>query len=140
MHMTDRREYLREYQRRYLRERREAWITEHGPCAACGSAVRLEIDHIDSASKEINVSQIWSYSQQRRDAELAKCQVLCFSCHRAKTKIDVPHPIIHGMQSGYRRGCRCEKCVQADADYREQYNERRQLSRKAARMVNRLPC
>ncbi len=62
-------------------------------CVVCASTINLEIDHIDPLSKHpaliktgYNGAQsVWSWSQTRRDAELAKCQVLCKEHHKAKT-------------------------------------------------------
>lgn len=76
----------REYQRKHLEARRAEWIDENGPCAKCGSDSSLEIDHKDSKTKEYFVGRIWSASKARREAELAKCQVLCHDCHIQKTR------------------------------------------------------
>lgn len=62
---------------------RNAWLAEHGPCVKCGSTERLELDHKDPATKIDH--KVWTWSPTRRDVELAKCQVLCFICHRLKT-------------------------------------------------------
>jgi hypothetical protein len=43
----------------------------------------LELDHKDHRQKVSHT--IWSWSMERRDAELAKCQVLCHDCHLDKT-------------------------------------------------------
>lgn len=80
------REAQREYQRNWIRKRREEWIAANGPCIDCGSDERLEVDHRDYSQK-IN-HKVWSWSQSRRDAELAKCDVRCNSCHQAKTNAE----------------------------------------------------
>jgi hypothetical protein len=49
----------------------------------CGSRDHLEIDHRDPGEKLSH--RIWSWSPARRDAELAKCQVLCRKHHHAKS-------------------------------------------------------
>lgn len=66
-----------------MKQSRAIWIMQNGPCARCGSWIDPEIDHIDSESK-VN-HNVWSWSPQRREAELAKCQVLCKTCHGRKT-------------------------------------------------------
>lgn len=43
----------------------------------------LEVDHIDPDQKISH--KVWSWAKPRRDAELAKCQVLCNKCHKNKT-------------------------------------------------------
>jgi 5-methylcytosine-specific restriction endonuclease McrA len=84
-----RRAYLREYQNRWVQRRRQDWIDENGPCSLCNSWDELEVDHINAAEKEINVSVVWSMAltNPRRIAELKKCWVLCRECHIKKTSI-----------------------------------------------------
>lgn len=103
------------YAREWKKARRDAWIAEHGPCIRCGTWLHLEVDHIDPKTKEANISQIWSWSEARREAELAKCQVLCEPCHTLKTILDaekVPGRS-HGVSSTYSNGCRCRACTKA---------------------------
>jgi 5-methylcytosine-specific restriction endonuclease McrA len=92
-------EEQREYQRIWIANRRSQWIAEHGPCALCGSSERLEVDHTDPTQKLLKPARLWSMSPKnpRRIAELAKCRVLCYDCHMAKSKNeklqgeDAPH-------------------------------------------------
>lgn len=98
----------REYQARRFRECRAEWLEANGPCRRCGSWDRLEVDHIDPAVKVSH--NVWSWSAERRVAELKKCQVLCYRCHKAKTANESRRPITHGSLSGYNRGCRCDLC------------------------------
>lgn len=108
-------EQRRAYQRRYQRERarrlRAAYFADK-VCAKCGSVENLELDHIDRAQKVSHV--IWSWSEERRLQELAKCQPLCQACHKAKTATEKIQwqvkALTHGSQSSYRRGCRCDVC------------------------------
>lgn len=76
----------RKYQRERSAARRAAWVDANGPCVQCGSTENLEVDHIDPAEKEAAVGALWARSAEVRAAELAKCQVLCRSCHREKTR------------------------------------------------------
>jgi hypothetical protein len=80
----ERANYFRGYQGRWLRERRDAWLRENGPCRACSSFERLEVDHVDRGAKVTH--RLWSLSDEKRAAELAKCQVLCRRCHQDKTR------------------------------------------------------
>lgn len=73
----------REYQSTWLQARRVKWLAENGPCVLCKSDLDLEVDHIDRDTKVEH--RIWSWSAERREAELKKCQVLCRSCHLEKT-------------------------------------------------------
>jgi hypothetical protein len=75
-------EKQRAYQREWMARRRQEWFDENGPCVWCGSEDDLEIDHIDPMIKENN--SVWSWSEERRKAELAKCRVLCHDCHEAR--------------------------------------------------------
>lgn len=77
----------RKYQREWLKARKDAYFAENGPCIKCGSNENLELDHIDPSKKTTH--RIWSWSEARRLHELAKCQILCSSCHKEKTKKDL---------------------------------------------------
>jgi hypothetical protein len=69
------------------RVRRKKWFEENGPCVDCGSWERLELDHEDPAQKVSN--QVWSWSDAKRTAELAKCKPRCYWCHKKKTATDL---------------------------------------------------
>lgn len=115
MTTTTRKTYQRNYQRSWKAKRRAAWIEANGPCAQCGSFDKLEVDHINPEDKvEHNV---WSWSEERREAELAKCQVLCGWCHQEKSTREsqirnarTTKPLNHGTEWAYKRGCRCGSC------------------------------
>jgi hypothetical protein len=79
-------ERMREYKRKWIAKRRADWLADNGPCIRCGSWDDLEVDHIDQGKKVAH--KVWSWSQARRDAELAKCQVLCKGCHLDKSRAD----------------------------------------------------
>lgn len=111
----------REYQNRSNKERRRQWIEASGPCKNCGSSEDLEVDHKDPAQKISHT--IWSWSREKRDAELSKCQVLCKICHKEKSnsELRLPESIRHGRYSNWRRGCRCDQCVTAQREYKRMY-------------------
>lgn len=78
-------EAQRAFQREWVRGRRAAFL-QGKRCAVCGAGERLELHHVDPAAKIDH--KVWSWCGERREAELAKCQVLCQDCHR-QLHIDV---------------------------------------------------
>jgi len=73
----------RQYQNEWLKKRRRDWLAENGPCVDCGSWAELEVDHLDPAVKVTH--RVWSWSSEKRKAELAKCVVRCEPCHSLRT-------------------------------------------------------
>ena len=54
-------------------------------CDDCEThAGRLDYHHVDHASKVCNVSQMCSHSLEKFMDEIAKCVVLCCSCHKKR--------------------------------------------------------
>ena len=49
-------------------------------CAHCGTTDNLHLHHVDPSTKRDGY--IWHWSEDRRNAEIAKCIVLCSACHR----------------------------------------------------------
>lgn len=107
----------REYQRQYVARRRAEYLAGK-VCAVCGSTTDLQIDHVDPTLKEPSLrvrNNIFSWSAKRRAVELAKCQILCLTHHKEKTRKDREPP--HGTKSRYSsRGCRCEPCTAANTE------------------------
>ncbi len=133
--------YHTEYVKRVREARRTLWILEHGPCQKCGSTETLEIDHVDPSTKACNVETLWMYGEDLRNAELAKCQVLCKACHRAKTTEEIiarmGGPSKCGTYSRYIKGCRCEDCCTANTAYH--LERRRRLGIKERVIVEQEP-
>jgi hypothetical protein len=77
-----RREYMRTYQRKWMADRRAEFFAGKA-CVFCGSTEQLELDHVDRDKKTHH--RIWSWSKERREAEVAKCRVLCHECHLKRT-------------------------------------------------------
>ena len=100
----------RNFQRHWIRERKKTWIKENGPCANCGSKKDLEIDHVDPTTKISH--RVWSWAEERRLLELSKCQVLCSTCHKLKTREQVIQKK-HGITRYEQHGCRCDVCREA---------------------------
>ena len=71
------------YQAGWMAGRRSMWFRLNGPCVQCGSDKNLELDHINPEDKVTH--NVWSFSKDKMEEELSKCQVLCNSCHKRKT-------------------------------------------------------
>ncbi len=67
------------YGREWRRKRRYEYF-KNKSCTKCNSKKRLELDHIDPKKKISH--NIWSWSEDRRNKELVKCQILCYKCHK----------------------------------------------------------
>ena len=122
-----------EYDRKWRAKRRAAFF-DGKSCVKCGSAENLELDHIDRETKVKHTDHlIWSLSEPKRLAEIAKCQVLCHGCHAEKTRIENTRFPDHGLQC-FWRGCRCDVCRSAG---RIRKNQERKLwrARKNARLA-----
>lgn len=78
---------MNEYMKaRYHRRRNDAIEHLGGKCASCGSIDSLEFDHIDPERKSFSLGKAFSgWKWERVLAELDKCQLLCHTCHKAKT-------------------------------------------------------
>lgn len=66
-----------------VKARKSDWFLANGPCKKCGSIDDLELDHIDPTKKVSH--NVWTWADERRARELAKCQALCHNCHVEKT-------------------------------------------------------
>jgi hypothetical protein len=97
-------------------------------CVICGAKDNLQFDHKEAKSKYLNIS-----SPKLLDGnidifweEVNKCQLLCCSCHKTKTKENKDHPggkikiEFRGCGTGpsYGDGCRCNKCQEWKREYR----------------------
>lgn len=105
-------EAQREYQRTWIASRRAEYFADK-VCASCGGVDRLELDHVDPSTKVTHA--IWSWSATRRAAEIAKCQTLCYRCHKAKSAEFAFVP--HGGGVRGRDKCPCRLCKDARATY-----------------------
>lgn len=116
----------REYQRQWIAGRRAEWLAGKS-CVICGSQEDLQVDHIDPAKKLSH--RVWSWSIEKRDAELAKCQVLCRPHHQEKTLRDYSlDGVRHGTAGAWRNaGCRCDTCRAYQARTAREYRARKQL-------------
>lgn len=115
------------WQNAWMKRRRQAWLDENGPCIDCGSDIDLEVHHKDPAQKIDH--KVWSWREERRLAELAKCVVKCKKCHQGQHHEEMRKPIVHGSINGYKGykgyGCRCDKCTEAVKLYQREYIKRK---------------
>lgn len=113
-------EQKREYQRKWLLARRADFFADK-VCVVCGSDESLELDHIDPSQKKYNPVALWGMSKTNpnRIAELEKCQVLCETHHKEKTKAWWASKANHG-RTLYGKGCRCEVCREAQRRHNAQ--------------------
>lgn len=73
--------------RSYRQRRKNQALKKLGcKCKFCNSLENLEFDHIDPRTKKSPISRLWVKSQQEIDDELKQCQLLCKTCHTAKSK------------------------------------------------------
>jgi hypothetical protein len=115
-------ELQREYQREWVAARRHAFFADK-TCATCGATEDLHLHHRDRASKVAHA--IWSWREERRLEEIAKCDVLCRSCHEALHAVQRER---HGTESRYKRGCRCGLCRWAKAQSTARYHARKRVT------------
>ena len=103
-----------------------------GECNHCGSSDSLEFDHVDWRTKVFTITTNW-YIKDRVlfESELAKCQLLCASCHKVKTAKDLVEQrqedvFTHGTLYGWmKRKCECDTCASAKRDWYDARNEKR---------------
>jgi hypothetical protein len=90
----------RENLNRRRKEQRQRMIDYlGGRCIGCGTIENLQFDHVDRKEKEVNVSKLFGYSDDRVLLEVKKCQLLCQECHQYKTTIN--HDT-NKLSEGYR--------------------------------------
>ena len=86
----------------------------------CWYNENLELHHLDPGEKEDH--KIWSWSKARREAEIAKCTILCQKCHSSVhshyRKVHAIETTFHGSENMYSSSmfyCRCDLCRMAHA-------------------------
>lgn len=126
-------EKRREYLRQWMAGRRAAWF-EGKSCARCGSTENLELDHIDRSTKVD--SHIWSWSEERRSAELAKCQALCRSCHLDKTRTEGPFAFGEAVTISKLTEAKVREILRSTLSHRE-LGRRYGVSEKVIRLVRK---
>jgi len=99
----------KDYQLKWIKARRKKYLDQMGPCFFCGSSENIEFHHIDPTKKESH--KIWSWSDDRIQAELKQCIPLCNKCHIKFHSILKQKPLLHGTLHAYQKyKCRCKYC------------------------------
>lgn len=113
----DRREYDRE---RYIYAKTLVITWLGGKCVWCGETDQdlLEFDHMERETKLWNIASLWN-DPRKLEIELKKVRLLCYSCHKKRTKeqFSVEHG---GGQSG-KKNCKCEPCKQKKLEWQRNY-------------------
>lgn len=83
----DRKAYMHAYNKRRREEhlRRAFEMIGEKKCAHCGATDNLEFDHIDPATKSFAIGNQVGRSWKQVEAEVRKCQLLCYACHKLKS-------------------------------------------------------
>lgn len=82
------RQRKRQRQKYRIREFIRAYLHDH-PCRRCGATTCLTFHHIDPTTKIKTIAALkHSRSLTKLKAEMAKCEVLCRTCHE----------ILHGFK------------------------------------------
>ncbi len=122
-------DYARTYHlARYHRRRTDALDLLGGRCVRCGETADLQIDHIDPATKSIEISKLWGVSKDRFWAEIEKCQILCRLHHTEKTTSE-QMTRKHGTWAwAGKRKCPCTECRTFLRNYHRDYYRTRILA------------
>lgn len=116
-------EYHRQYNiKRYHRLRTEYVAQLGGECVDCGAQDQLEFDHIDPVLKELEIGRMLNVSKTKRDAEVAKCELRCASCHKQRSIQQLS--VDHGGGITGKRNCYCDLCKPLKAEYMRQWRKR----------------
>lgn len=74
---------------RWRKRKIEAVDQLGGVCSKCGWApnapyeyAAMDFHHLDPSTKEKPLADLWLAKKEVREAELAKCVLLCANCHR----------------------------------------------------------
>src|SRR5687768_7163359 len=98
---------MRQYMAKRYERRKAEWVEKlGGKCAQCGGTEGLQFDHVDPTTKKFTVAQrLAGIAEKRLVEEMAKCQLLCSSCHEEKSLKDMGLKSAkgtHGTLSAYR--------------------------------------
>lgn len=111
----------RQAQREWCARRRAEYFAGKA-CVECGATEDLHLHHRNPGEKVHHA--IWSWREERRLDEIAKCDVLCQPCHERHHAAQREQ---HGTVSRYGKGCRCGLCRWAKQQESARYRARRRL-------------
>lgn len=127
-------EYMARYMlKRYHARRAKAVDQLGGACVDCGSTESLELDHAVAADKSFDIGRLWSVSQVKFDAELAKCVLRCSACHVAKSIREGDWNVVeHGGGKSGKKNCPCAPCKAKKAEWNREYKRKRAAGERVA--------
>lgn len=132
--MVSNNEYMRVYMLKRYHERRSATLVLlGGKCVRCGATELLEIDHIDRSTKGFDLTRLWSIVYSEYLEEVAKCQILCRSCHLKKTIAE--NSVDHGGGLSGKKNCPCAPCKKRKAEYMREYKKNRRARQRPSTTV-----
>jgi hypothetical protein len=87
MDRFERKAYMHAYNKRRREEhlRRALAMMGEQKCAQCDATDNLEFDHIDPSTKKFAIGNQLGRSWRHVEAEVRKCQLLCYACHKQKS-------------------------------------------------------
>lgn len=108
---------------RYRRRRAELVRLLGGRCVDCGKIDDLEFDHVDPATKELEISKSMFRRWDLLLAEVQKCVLRCAECH--KTRSDAALNVERGGGLSGKKNCPCLDCRARKSEYMKQYKQNR---------------
>lgn len=99
-----------------------------GCCVQCSSVEELQFDHVDPTTKLYTIGQIMTHGKEKLETEIAKCQLLCRSCHEIKTSEQFS--VQHGAGLTGKRDCKCDLCVPLRRARAKVWNKKARQKRK----------
>ena len=97
-----------------------------GRCARCGSTENLEFDHIDRTTKSFNIAKIAKRKFESIKDELDKCELLCSTCHKLKSKEELQR---HYLENGSHCSKRIDQINPDTNDVIHTYDSMREAAR-----------
>ena len=115
-----------------IRKQRKEKFFRDKKCWGCGTSKKLQLHHVNPDTKTGVGSDIWGFSEARREVELAKCLEVCVICHIKLFHHEYTSGPKHGTISMYmKRDCRCKECVSANRKYQREWAREKRKKQKA---------
>jgi hypothetical protein len=100
---------------RVKRNRAELVALLGGECVVCGDTENLHFHHKDPSQKEFTIGAAVAFPREERIKEALKCELRCRTHH-----LEI-HAPVHGTESMFRSGCRCDRCVEGKREYNKKW-------------------